>query len=123
ALAAGGDRDRVLVALHAELDQPSRPTVLAVEDVHWADEATGDALRYLVRRIAALPAVVLLTYRDDELTEDHPLRQLLGLVAGAPRLYRLRLRPLSETAVRRLSAGLAVDAAHVYSVTAGNPYF
>ncbi|HEY8474252.1 MAG TPA: AAA family ATPase [Natronosporangium sp.] len=123
ALAAGGDRDRVLVALHEELDQPNRPTVLAIEDVHWADEATGDALRYLVRRIATLPAVVLLTYRDEELTEDHPLRQLLGLAAAAPRLYRLRLRPLSEAAVRRLSAGLPVDAGHVYSVTAGNPYF
>jgi DNA-binding CsgD family transcriptional regulator len=123
ALAEGGDRERVLVALQAELDQPAHPTVLAVEDVHWADEATGDALRYLVRRITALPAVLLLTYRDDDLAEDHPLRELLGLAARAPRLHRLPLRRLSEEAVRRLSTGRTVDARHLYSITAGNPYF
>jgi ATP/maltotriose-dependent transcriptional regulator MalT len=118
-----GERERVLTALHAELDRGGQPTVLAVEDVHWADEATGDALRYLVRRIAGLPAVVLLTYRDDELAGDHPLHQLLGLAAGVPRLHRLPLRRLSEDAVRRLSAGLAVDAGRVYAITAGNPFF
>jgi DNA-binding CsgD family transcriptional regulator/tetratricopeptide (TPR) repeat protein len=123
ALGEGGDRDRVLAALYAELNRGGRPTVLAVEDVHWADEATGDALRYLVRRIADLPAVVLLTYRDDELADDHPLRQLLGLAAGAPRLHRLPLRRLSEDAVRRWSAERAVDAGHVYAITAGNPFF
>lgn len=123
ALRDGGDRDRVMSALHAELDRPGHPTVLAVEDVHWADEATGDALRYLVRRIARLPAVLLLTYRDDELGEDHPLRQLLGLAAAAPRLHRLPLRRLSEQAVAQLSASSPVDARHIYAITAGNPYF
>jgi DNA-binding CsgD family transcriptional regulator/tetratricopeptide (TPR) repeat protein len=123
ALQDGGDRDRVLPALRAELDGAGHATVLAVEDVHWADEATLDALRYLVRRIVGLPAVVLLTYRDDELAGDHPLRQLLGLAAGIPRLHRLPLRSLSEHAVRQLSAGMPIDAGHVYSITAGNPYF
>jgi DNA-binding CsgD family transcriptional regulator len=123
ALRDGGDRDRVMAALRVELDGSGRATVLAVEDVHWADEATLDALRYLVRRIADLPAVVLLTYRDDELTGDHPLRQLLGLAAGTPRLHRLPLKSLSENAVRQLSADRPIDAGYVYSITAGNPYF
>ena len=49
-----------------ELSDPRRPTVLVVEDVHWADEATLDVLRYVGRRVAELPAVLVLTYRDDE---------------------------------------------------------
>ena len=53
--------------------------MLVVEDVHWADEATLDVLKFLVRRISALPVLLVLTYRDDELTRDHPLQQLLGL--------------------------------------------
>ena len=71
ALDEGEDRDRLLTALRAELEWGARPTVLAIEDVHWADEATLDVLRFLVRRIAALPVVLVLTYRD-ELASDIP---------------------------------------------------
>ena len=72
--------------MRAELDRPEQPTVLVVEDVHWADEATLDVLRFLVRRIVSLPAVLVLTYRDGELVSGHPLQQLLGLAARTPRL-------------------------------------
>jgi predicted ATPase len=41
---------------------------LVIEDVHWADETTVNTLRFLVRRIAQLPVILLLTYRDDELS-------------------------------------------------------
>src|SRR5580693_5417796 len=73
AVTDGSDRDRVLAALHAELSWPEHPTVLVIEDVHWADDATLDALRFLIRRVADLPAVLILTYRDDELDREHPL--------------------------------------------------
>lgn len=78
ALGDGGDRDGLLAALYAELDWADHPAVLVVEDVHWADDATLDALRYLIRRVAALPAVLILTYRDDELGREHGLQGLLG---------------------------------------------
>lgn len=78
ALAEGGERDAVPAALRAELDWAGHPTVLVVEDVHWADEATLDVLRYLARRIAGLPAVLVLTYRDDELTREHPSSNCSG---------------------------------------------
>lgn len=42
------------------------PTVLIVEDVHWADDATLDVLSYLARRISTLAAVLVLTFRDEE---------------------------------------------------------
>lgn len=121
ALRDGTDRDRILTALHAELDWAGRPTVLVIEDVHWADDATLDVLRYLVRRVDRLPLVLMLTYRDDELGRQHPLLQLLGMVGGQAR--RLALRPLSAAAVRELCAGTGLGAAEVLAVTSGNPLF
>ena len=121
ALREGDDRDRLLTALRAELDWPGHPTVLAIEDAHWADDASLDVLRYLVRRIGDLPVVLLLTYRDDELGRDHPLHQVLGL--AGPDARRMPLRRLSPQAVRRLSEGAGVDADEVYAVTSGNPFF
>jgi DNA-binding NarL/FixJ family response regulator/energy-coupling factor transporter ATP-binding protein EcfA2 len=117
------DRDRVLSALRGELTWSRQLTVLAVEDVHWADEATLDVLRYLVRRVAHLPAVLVLTYRDDELTRDHPLREVLAEVPSVQRVHRLPLQRLSRAAVRQLSSGLGVDPDQVFSVTSGNPFF
>ena len=118
-----GDRSRVSDDLRAELDRPEQPTVLVVEDVHWADEATLDVLKFLVRRIASLPAVLVLTYRDVELARDHPLQQLLGLAAGTPRLRRLTPARLSAEGVRQLGAHTGMDSAQVYAVTSGNPFF
>src|SRR5262252_9172355 len=118
-----GDRGRVLDALRAELDWADHPTVLVVEDVHWADEATLDVLRFLVRRISSLPAVLVLTYRDDELTQDHPLRQLLGLISRTtPRVRRLHPARLSLDAVRQLGSATTLDPARVYEMTSGNPF-
>jgi len=118
-----GDRSRVSDALRAELDLSEHPTVLVVEDTHWADEATLDVLRFLVRRIASLPAVLVITYRDVELTRDHPLQHLLGLASGTPRLRRLRPARLSADAVRRLGAHTGMDTEQVFAVTSGNPFF
>lgn len=123
AVADGGDRDRVLTALRAELSWAQHPTVLVIEDIHWADEATLDALRYLIRRIPALPAVLVLTYRDDELSREHALHGLLGQASSSDHVLRLQLRRLSPSAVRELSAGSDVDAAHLMALTSGNPFF
>ncbi|SDT79400.1 ATP-binding protein [Actinoplanes derwentensis] len=119
---ASSDRGRVFEAFRTELDWPGHPTVLVVEDLHWADEATLDVLRFLVRRIAALPVVMVGTYRDDEIGADHPLRGLLGLAASTP-MRRLPLARLSEQAVRSLVAGRGLDSGQVFAVTSGNPFF
>ena len=70
AVAAGADRDAVFEAVFAELSGSGGPAVLVVEDVHWADDATLDLVRLLGRRVADLPAVVVLTFRDDEVAGD-----------------------------------------------------
>jgi ATP/maltotriose-dependent transcriptional regulator MalT len=125
AVTEGSDRDRMLAALRAELSWTAHPTVLVIEDVHWADDATLDALRYLIRRIADLTAVLVLTYRDEELDRGHALHGLLGQASRSDRVRHLPLRRLSPDAVRQLSAdGPAADAADdVFALTAGNPFF
>jgi predicted ATPase len=123
AVTDGSDRDRVLAALRAELDWAGHPAVLVIEDIHWADDATVDALRYLIRRIADLPAVLILTYRDDELGRGQALAGLLGLASRSGRIRHLPLRRLSQQAVRQLSAGMGVDAADLFALTSGNPFF
>ncbi|MCX2947676.1 BTAD domain-containing putative transcriptional regulator [Lentzea sp. NEAU-D7] len=115
-LRAAGDRDEVFEVLLGEL---TRPTVLVVEDVHWADEATVDALSFLVRRVASLPVLLMLTYR----TAGPLLQRLLGQVAAAPRVRRFEPAPLSAAAVGRLLTASGLDPREVYAVTGGNPFF
>jgi DNA-binding CsgD family transcriptional regulator len=100
-----------------------KPTVLVLEDLHWADESTLDLLRLLGRRVQRLGAVVIATYRDDELGQAHPLRIVLGDLESTTDALRLRLPPLSEAAVRELAEPHGVDPADLYAKTAGNPFY
>jgi DNA-binding CsgD family transcriptional regulator/tetratricopeptide (TPR) repeat protein len=115
----GGTADAVLDALLAELDAPT--TLLVVEDVHWADEATIDALAFLSRRVERYPALILVTYRDDETVPGSPLLRLLGAVRS-PVGVRLPLAPLSARAVSSLAADHGVGL-RLYASTGGNPFF
>jgi ATP/maltotriose-dependent transcriptional regulator MalT len=119
---ATADTAAVIEAVLRLLDDPLRPTVVILEDVHWADEATLDVVRYVGRRIAHLPAVLTLTFRDDELAGDHPLRSVLGALPGR-HVHRLAPRPLSTAAVRTLLGGSHHDARVVATLTGGNPFF
>jgi DNA-binding CsgD family transcriptional regulator len=109
------------VALVRELEWPS-PTVLVLEDVHWADGATLDVIRVVARRLASTRVLVLVSYRDTELGARHPLRLVLGQLGDLAR-NRIRLQPLSEAAVARLAADHGTDAHALYSATGGNPFF
>lgn len=115
-----GERHRLFVAFVDMLAE--RPALAVLEDVHWADEATLDLLRYAGRRIARTHSLLVASFRNDEVTPTHPLRAVLGdlATAGAPRLAP---QPLSLAAVRSLSAGTGVDAAALHEQTAGNPFF
>jgi DNA-binding CsgD family transcriptional regulator len=111
----------VVAALRRELAQ--RPTVLVLEDLHWADGATLDVLRLLARKVESMPALVLASYRDDELDRDHPLRIALGELATRRAVERLKVEPLSPAAVSSLARRHAVEAGELYRVTGGNPFF
>ena len=98
-------------------------TVIAVEDVHWADEATLDLLSYLGRRIQHLRVLLLATYRDDAIVADDPLRLTLGTLASQRATRRLSLATLSVGGVATLAHGSGIDAAELHRLTAGNPFF
>jgi ATP/maltotriose-dependent transcriptional regulator MalT len=111
----------VAAALLGELSA-RQPALLAVEDLHWADEATLDVLRIVARRLS--PAVVVVaSYRSDSLARDHPLRLALGDLVSAGVTEQLDLPPLSRDAVATLAAPHGVDADHLYRLTNGNPFF
>jgi tetratricopeptide (TPR) repeat protein len=118
---AGATPSQVLGAFSKELRRRS-PTVVVLEDLHWADEATLDLLRLLARRVETVPALVLATFRDDELDRSHPLRVVLGELPRRT-VERLSLRPLSLDAVGTLARPSGVDAAELHVKTAGNPFY
>lgn len=109
--------------LRALLDELSNDTVMVVDDAHWADEATLDALRFVGRRVTRTRSVVLVTYRDDEVGAGHPLRLLLGDLATAAGCERLHVRELSAAGVRTLAAGHALDPERLHRVTGGNAFY
>jgi DNA-binding CsgD family transcriptional regulator len=111
----------VLQALLAELR--ARPTLLVLEDLHWADEATLDLLALLGRRVDSTRSLVLGTYRDDEVGPTHPLRFAVGGLAAAGTARRVALRPLSLEGVRRLVSASGLDADELHRRTGGNPFF
>jgi hypothetical protein len=118
---ADDEPDAVPGATVAEL-AAWRPTVLIVEDLHWADDATLDVLGHVARRLADLPALLVLTFRDEEVPPEHPLRRVLGALTAAP-AYRLALPPLSSAAVAGLAAGSGRDPAALHALTGGNPFY
>src|SRR5262249_42018415 len=71
-----------------------RPVLLLFDDFHWADPASLDLLRYLARSLAALPLLVVVTYRPDELTRHDPLYLLLPVLIREAAATRIELQPL-----------------------------
>jgi predicted ATPase len=99
------------------------PSVVVFEDMHWADEATLDVVRLIGRRVEAIPALVLASYRDEALEPADPLQIVLGELATGRAIDRVALSPLSRAAVARLAEPHGVDAGELYRMTAGNPFF
>jgi DNA-binding CsgD family transcriptional regulator len=120
---ADGSRDHLFRALLTNLHTHEETTLLVFEDVHWADEATLDLLRFLGRRIGGTRALLVATYRDDEVGSKHPLRILLGDLATSSTVHRMALQPLSQKAVTELAEGSGLDALQLHQQTGGNPFF
>ena len=98
-----------------------QPTLLVIEDVHWADEATLDVVVLLARRMATTRSLAVVMCRD-QLAADHPMRLVLGSLSAVG-VERLRLSPLSRDAVRQLAAPHSVDADELFGRTGGNPFY
>jgi DNA-binding CsgD family transcriptional regulator len=118
----GPDRYEVFALILELMSRSLRPTVIVIEDIHWADEATLDLIKFLGRRIDRTHGLLILTYRDGQVPGDRPLRVALSDIAASV-LERITLTPLSPAAVSELAseAGGATDG--LWELTGGNPFF
>ena len=130
ALADAGGRDVVFNLTIDALSRGPMPTILIIEDAHWADDATLDLIKFLGRRLHRMGVLLIITYRDDEVNPRHALCSVVGdLPISAMR--RLQLPPLSEAAVAMLAEAAEHRhgqrclhaVARLYEVTGGNPFF
>jgi DNA-binding CsgD family transcriptional regulator/tetratricopeptide (TPR) repeat protein len=116
-----GTPDEIFAGVAEELGRPP-PTVLVIEDAHWADDATLDVLSYVVRRIGGWPAVFVLTFRADGPAAIQPIERMLAGVATVP-TRRIALEPLTPRAVAQLAEGSGRPAEALHRITGGNPFF
>ncbi|MBX2848199.1 MAG: AAA family ATPase [Acidiferrobacterales bacterium] len=108
--------------LYKALENTKEPLILVFEDVHWADYATLDCFKFLARRISFTNCLLVLSYRDDEITGAHPFRPVLD-VLPAGNTTRIKINPLSPEGVMQLALGSNQDAGELHRITAGNPFF
>lgn len=118
------DTNRLAIFSACLVEMQRSPGIVVFEDIHWADEATLDLIKFLGRRIQLTKSLLILSYRDDELSPSHPLRLVLGDLSRSGTL-RLRLLPLSQDSVWELARATkqAEQAKDLYEITGGNPFF
>ena len=121
-LSADAQRGTLFDAVLTELQRSRRPVLLVIEDVHWADDATLDLIKFLGRRIDRAPVLLVASYRDDELTPTHALRRLLGELP-ASLITRVDVQRLTPQAVDLLARRALRSASGIHALTHGNPFF
>lgn len=117
----GADRQALYAALLDVLSDGGDPFLLVWEDLHWADFATLDLLRFLGRRIALLPVLLVITFRDNEVGADHPLREALK-DAGSGNVTEFQLAPLTARTVRQIARDAGLPGDWLFEMSAGNAF-
>ncbi len=116
------DRTAFFSRVFQELNNQKEVCLIVFEDIHWADEATLDFIKFLARRITQLRCLFILTYRDDEIYSNHPLRNVLGQL-NPDSFTRIQLLPLSRQAVEKMSSEKGYKGEDVYNISGGNPFY
>ena len=119
----GTPRDLLFLEVNRCLHASTEKRVVVFEDVHWADQATLDLLQYLGRRLRGTRTLLIATYRNDEVTPEHPLLGVVGNLATSGSVRRLELRPLTQAGVAELAVETGLDAVDLHRRTGGNPFF
>jgi DNA-binding CsgD family transcriptional regulator len=106
----------------------TQPVLLAIEDVHWGDEATLDLLLHLARRISAQPIALALSYRSDEVAP--PLERLLAELDRTRIATELNLARFTSAELTTMLAAIFDGGAPgggfvatIHALTEGNPFF
>ena len=108
-----------------------QPVIIVLEDMHWSDQASLDLLRTVARRVSSWRVLIIVTFRDNELTLDQPLHRVLPQLVREGRPLRLDLRPLARQAILGIVAARyrlpAEDedrlVSHLERYTEGNPFY
>ena len=106
-----------------------RPLLIVLEDLHWADAASLELAQLLASQIRGSPVLVVVTHSDVELGAQHPLLNLLSMVAGHQGARFLTLAGLSPSEVEEFLGNVmgsrppAALVATVHERTEGNPFF
>ncbi len=98
------------------------PVLVVIEDAHWADDATLDLLKFLGRRIERTRALLVVSFRDDEVGAAHPLRRVMGELPQAATI-RIVLPRLTLAGVEALARAALRSPAGLHAATQGNPFF
>lgn len=115
-------RTELFAAFFRELSIQKNRIVIVFEDIHWADEATMDFIKFFARRITQLPCLFVLTYRDDESPILCSVRNILGQLS-ADSFTRLHLTALSRETVTNMAARRGYNGEDVYTISGGNPFY
>jgi DNA-binding SARP family transcriptional activator len=125
-------RSALFEAIARTVEQLSRtrPVVLVLEDLHWANAGTLDALEVLARRIGAHPTLIVATHRSEEAGTGHPLSAMRRRLQSERRASSLSVRSLDAAGIGEL-VRRSVNAADIpsalaetiYSFSEGNPLF
>lgn len=118
----GLDRTLLFNHLFHELELQKKPSIIIIEDIHWADEATLDFIKFFARRITRIHCLVILSYRDNEIIGSHPLRNVLGQLPPDS-FTRMQLSPLSKQAVEKMAEERGYKGEDVFSISGGNPFY
>jgi DNA-binding NarL/FixJ family response regulator len=121
ALSAGTYAYEMFAAVFDELT--TVPAVLVIDDLHWADQATLDLLRFVLRRIGRTSSLVIGAVRNDDAVPADQLRTLLGELARSADGFGLELAPLTVETVALLAGDRPVDVARLHRITGGNAFF
>lgn len=122
---------RVAESVHALLTAlgVEQPTLIVVEDVHWADHSSRDLLTLLLTRGFSSRLALVVTYRSDDLHRRHPLHETLAVWARIASVEHVELEPLGDEAVRTLVRSLerapadGATAIEIARRAEGNPFF
>jgi DNA-binding CsgD family transcriptional regulator len=122
------ERIRLYEAVRALLDRVPDPTVLILEDIHWADRSSLELLSYLVRRLRHGCTLVVASFRSDEVLGGHPAVPVLAELGRTQRALRIDLPPLESAEIARLVRAAQPDMpadvlARIIERSEGNPFF
>ncbi len=112
-------REIIFTKFFEELQKGELSNIVIIEDAHWADESTLDFIKFLGRRVNRTCSLFIITFRNDGISPDHPLRLVMGDIPSQ-NLIRMKLLPLTKETVDHLAYSNGIK--NLYEITGGNPF-